>query len=589
MKYQLGRWDLSELVKDPKSPAFARQLKILENKVKNFERNKKSLRPTISFQKFQKIIQSIEEIEEKSSMVGSYASLLHASDTQSDFATTLLTRISKFGSEIDNRLLFFDLWWMQKIDQKNANRLIKKSGNLAEYFRHERRLAKYSLTEPEEKIINILDVTGSSALVKLYDKITNAFEYVAKIDGKKRKYTREEMSGFFRNPKSKTRETAYKTILSKFQKNKGTLGEIYQNLVLNLKDEGIQLRGFSSPISIMNIDNNLDDATVNSLLRVCKKNTPIFQKFFRQKAKMLKVKKIRRYDLYAPVGNKIKQKTYSFEKAVKLVLGSFENFSPQLSDFAHNVFKKNHIDSQIRPGKRDGAFCSAISPKITPYVHINYNGKSQDVFTLAHELGHAIHDQAASHQSILVSDAPLPLAETASTFSELLLFDKISKQVSLDEKRKMLSNKIDELYATIMRQAFFTTFEISAHDKIGKNVTVDEVSQEYLKNLKKQFSNSIVLSDDFMWEWVSIPHFFHSPFYCYAYSFGNLLALSLYQRFKKEGRDFAPTYIKILEAGGSKKPESLLNEYGINIRSQKFWQDGFDYIEEQVRNLTRLN
>ena len=374
-----------------------------------------------------------------------------------------------------------------------------------------------------------------------------------------------------------------------FQKNKGVLGEIYQNLVLNWKDEGVQIRGFPSPISIRNVGNDLNDTTVKSLLVVCKKNTGVFQKYFTQKAKMLGVKKIRRYDLYAPVGNKINEKTYSFDNAVRLVFQSLENFSPTLSRYAKNIFDKRHIDSKIRVGKREGAFCDSISPTITPYVHINYNGKTKDVFTLAHELGHAIHSQAASDKSILVSEAPLPLAETASTFSELLLFDRISRQVSIKEKRKILADKIDDLYASIMRQAFFTTFEVSAHTKIAESATIDELSEVYMKNLKEQFASSIVMSEDFVWEWVSIPHFYHTPFYCYAYSFGNLLALSLYQRYKKEGNDFASTYIKILAAGGSKKPESLLNEYGIDITSQKFWQDGFDYIKGQVQAIARLN
>ena len=588
-KYSLGKWDLTELVKDPKSQAFTRQLDVIENKVKNFEKNKKLLKPSLSSQKFLDIIHDIEILIEKTSLVEGYASLSYASDTQSDYATSLLTRMTKLASEIENRTLFFDLWWKKELDQKNATRLIKKSGQLSEYLKHKRLLAKYSLSEKEEKIINTLDVTGSTALVKLYDKITNAFEYVAKIDGKSKKYTREELSGFVRSPKSKTRETAYKTILSMFQKNSGVLGEIYQNLTLNWRDEGIQIRGFPSPISIRNIGNNLDDATVNSLLRVCKKNASVFQKYFTQKAKMIGVKKIRRYDVYAPIGSKIKEKTYSFPTAVKLVFESLEELSSKLSDHAKSVFNAKHVDSQIRPGKRDGAFCHTITPKITPYVHLNYNGKLKDVFTLAHELGHAIHSQAASDKSILVSEAPLPLAETASTFSELLLFDRISKKVSLDEKQKILADKIEDSYASIMRQAFFTMFEISAHDKIVDTPTVNDLSEIYMKNLKDQFGNSISISNDFMWEWTCIPHFYHSPFYCYAYSFGNLLAFSLYQRYKKEGDEFVPTYVKILASGGSKKPESLLKEYGIDITSERFWQDGFDYIKKQVQELRKLN
>ncbi|WKT57796.1 M3 family oligoendopeptidase [Candidatus Nitrosotenuis chungbukensis] len=585
--YKQGKWKLSDL-SDHKSPKFARQISTLEGKVKKFEKLKKSLNPNMSSKNFLGIIKNIEDIAENASVIGGYASLWYASDTQSDEATSLVTQMAKLGSEIDNKTLFFDLWWKRKIDEKNALRLMKDSGNLREYLRHKRLLAKYSLSEPEEKIINTLDVTGSTALVKLYDKITNAFEYVITVNGKKKKLTREELTVLVRSNSPKTREAAYKTLLTKYTKNKGVLGEIYQNLTLNWKNEGIEIRGYSSPISIRNIGNDVEDKTVNSLLDVCKKNSDVFYKFFAYKAKMLGLEKLRRYDLYAPSTKNIKEKTYSYESASKLVLNSLERFSPRLSQYADRVFKENHIDSEIRPGKRDGAFCSTITPKITPYVLVNYTGRARDVFTLAHELGHAVHSQAASGQSILVAEAPLPLAETASTFSELLLYDNISDQMNDSEKITILSEKIDDLYATIMRQAFFTIFEMSAHKQIADGTTVDELSKTYSANLKTQFGNSVELSDDFGIEWSCIPHFFHTPFYCYAYSFGNLLSLSLFQRYKKEGASFEKTYIEILAAGGSKKPETLLSEYGIDISSSKFWQDGFDYVKTQVKELVSL-
>ncbi len=588
-KYELGTWNLKGLVANPKSQTFEKQIQLVEKKAKQFEKIKSKLNPKISSKKFLEILHDLEELDEKMSIIGGYASLSYSENTQSDEATSLLTRMKKLGSEISNRTLFFDLWWKRGIDETNAKRLIKDSGELSGYLKYKRLVAKYSLSEPEERIINTLDVTGSTALIKLYDKITNAFEYVVKIEGKKRKLTREQLSTYVRSTKSKTREIAYKELLSKYSKNKGVLGEIYQNVVLNWKDEGIEIRGFDSPISIRNIANDVDDKTVNSLMTVCKKNAPIFQNFFIQKAKLLGLKKLRRYDLYAPFTSKIKEKNYPYDKSVKLVFESLEKFSPKLSSFAKKVFHEKHVDSSIRQGKRDGAFCSTLSPKITPYVLVNFAGKSKDVFTIAHEIGHAIHSIAASDKSILIADAPLPLAETASTFSELLLYDNLSEKISTEEKKIMLSEKIDDLYATIMRQSFFTLFEIDVHKQIAQNTTVDEISKTYSYNLTQQFGKSVDISEDFALEWSCIPHFFHTPFYCYAYSFGNLLALSLFQRYKKECRDFVPSYINILSAGGSKKPELLLKEYGINISSSQFWQDGFDYVQDQVKQLSTLS
>jgi oligoendopeptidase F len=588
-QYQLGTWDLSELAKNPKSPAFQKQVKELENQAKKFENIKSKLDPKMSSKKFMEILNQVEKISENMSKIGGYASLSYSSDTQSDEATSLMTRMSKLGSDISNKILFFDLWWKTQVDEKNAKRLIKDAGELSEYLEHKRLIAKYSLSEPEERIINTLDVTGISALVKLYDKITNAFEYQMKIGNKTKKMTREELTNYVRHTNPKIRETAYKTILGKYNQNKGVVGEIYQNIALNWKDEGIDIRGYKSPISMRNIGNDVDDKTIESLLLVCKKNAPVFQKFFIQKAKMLKMKKLRRYDIYAPAAANIKEKNYSYNKSVNLVFESLGRFSSTLEDFARKVFNENHIDSSVRQGKRDGAFCSTLTPKITPYVLVNFTGKSRDVFTLAHELGHAVHSQAAQDRSILVQDAPLPLAETASTFSELLLYDNISDKISDDEKKIMLSEKIDDLYATILRQSFFTIFEIDAHKQIGNGTTIDEISKTYLQNLKEQFGKSVDVTDDFAIEWSCIPHFYHTPFYCYAYSFGNLLALSLFQRYKKEGKDFVPAYIEILAAGGSKKPEKLLQEHGLDIGSTKFWQEGFDYVNEQVKALSSLN
>ena len=587
--YQLGKWDLSELVKNPKSPAFQKQIKELENQAEKFEKIKSRLDPKMSSKQFMNILHQIEDISENMSKIGGYASLSYSSDTQSDEATSLMTKMSKLGSEISNKILFFDLWWKTQVDEKNAKRLMKDAGEITEYLSHKRLFAKYALSEPEERIINTLDVTGISALVKLYDKITNSFEYKMKVGNKTKTMTREELTNYVRSTNPKIRETAYKTILSKYSENKGVVGEIYQNIVQNWKDEGIEIRGYKSPISMRNIGNDVDDKTIDSLLSVCKKNSPIFQKFFLQKAKMLKMKKLRRYDLYAPAAANIKEKNYSYDKSVKLVFESLGKFSTTLEEHARKVFNENHIDSGIRQGKRDGAFCSTLTPKITPYILVNFTGKSRDVFTLAHELGHAVHSQAAQDRSILVQDAPLPLAETASTFSELLLYDNLSSKISDDEKKAMLSEKIDDLYATILRQSFFTIFEVDAHKQIGDGTTIDEISKTYLKNLKVQFGNSVTLSDDFAIEWICIPHFYHTPFYCYAYSFGNLLALSLFQRYKKEGKDFVPAYMSILEAGGSKKPEKLLSEYGFDITSPKFWQEGFDYVKEQVNTLASLN
>lgn len=591
-EYELGRWDLSKLAGNPKGPQFQRQVAEIEGLAKRFERIRTRLDPKMPSKKFMSILRDVEEISEKMGMIGGYASLSYSADTQSDETTSLMTKISRLSAKVSNKILFFDLWWKTQIDERNARRLMRDAGELTEYLQHKRLFAKYALSEPEERIINTLEVTGISALVKLYDKITSGFEYKIRVGNRARVMTREEIISYVRNANPKIREAAYKTILTRYAENKGVVGEIYQNVVLNWRDEGMNIRGYDSPISMRNIGNDVDDRTVESLLSVCRKNSPVFQRFFVQKAKMLKIKRLRRYDLYAPLAAtsaNIKEKRYSYNRSVRLVLESLGKFSSTLEELARKVFQENHVDSSVRRGKRDGAFCSTPAPRITPYVLVNFTGRSRDVFTLAHELGHAVHSQAAQDRSILVQDAPLPLAETASTFSELLLYDNLSDKISDSEKKIMLSEKIDDLYATILRQSFFTIFEVEAHKQIADGTTIDEISKTYLGGLKEQFGDSVRITDDFAIEWSCIPHFYHTPFYCYAYSFGNLLALSLFQRYKKEGRDFVPSYMGILAAGGSKKPERLLSEYGFDIRSPKFWQEGIGYVNEQVKTLSELD
>jgi len=259
VRHELGKWNLDELAKNPNRAIIDKKLARIESDSKRFEKIKKSLNPKVSSGKFLKLLHDVENIAEKSSVIGGYASLRYSENTQSDEATALLTRISKFGSDIENRLLFFDLWWKRQVDEKNAKRLIKSAGQFSEYLRFKRLLAKYSLSEPEEKIINTLDVTGVSALVKLYDKITNAYVYAVTVDGKKRTMNREQLTTLVRSKKAKTREAAYKSLFSKYGENKGVTGEIYQNIVLNWRDEGIGMRGFSSPIMIRNISNIIDN------------------------------------------------------------------------------------------------------------------------------------------------------------------------------------------------------------------------------------------------------------------------------------------------------------------------------------------
>ena len=596
-KPKIGSWNLTDLIEDPNNSQFQEFLQYLEESVKQLELKRNDLSPKISATDFENLLHLIEDISEKVNIASGYASLRYSADTSSNEAASLVTKMEIMRSNITNRLLFFDLWFKKDIDEQNAQRLINSIPSVyQEYLKHKRLLAKYTLTESEEKIINILEVTGANALVKIYDRMTSGFEFVMAVKkGKKiiKKIfpNKEKMLSLIRSPKLEEREAAYKSLLHVYKKNSGVLGEIYQNLVIQWYDEHISMRGFQSPISARNVSNNLDDTTVETLLSVCRTNSVVFQDYFKEKAKMLGIKKLQRYHLYAPLSLKnSEQKKFRYENAIDTILETFEGFDSRFRKYAERLFLEQHVDSQVRKSKLGGAFCYTVSPKRTPYVLLNYNGKSRDVATMAHEFGHAIHSIAASDKPIMVSHAPLPLAETASVFAEMLLNDNLTKKVTRKEKKILIAEQIDDMYATIMRQAYFTIFEIDAHHAIVKeNATIDKISELYLTNLNKQFGSSVTVSPDFQWEWVYIPHFYHTPFYCYAYSFGNLLVLSLYQQFKTEGESFIPKYFKILSAGGSRKTEELLKESGIDISKAEFWQQGFDLVTKKIQELKEMN
>ncbi|MFL6523214.1 MAG: M3 family oligoendopeptidase [Nitrososphaera sp.] len=594
---KVGRWDITDLVKDPSSGEFSQFLGSIEEQVMQFEESRKILRPDISHEEFERLILMLESISEKVSIASSYAYLRYYADTSSNEASALVIKMEKLASEVSNRILFFDLWFKKEIDHDNANRLINAiSVMYREHLRHKRLVAKYSLSEQEEKIINTLEVTGNRALIKIYDKMTSGFEFTAKLrHGRKtimkRFDNKEKLMSLVRSPDSTRREAAYKSLLQVYKRNSGVLGEIYQNIIMQWRDEAILMRGYRSPISVRNIANNLDDITVEALLATCRKNVSIFHEYFVEKSKMLGMKKLHRYHLYAPISKKASDsKKFTYGKAVETVLNSFENFDPQFRSLAERVFAEQHVDSEIRKAKRGGAFCYSVTPNLTPYILLNFDGLSRDVSTLAHEFGHAIHSLLASEIPLMVFHAPLPLAETASVFAEMLLNEKLAEQMSKKEQRILLAEQIDNLYATIIRQAYFTLFEIDAHKAIGeKNATIDEVAKIYIDNLREQFGSSVTISSDFEWEWVYIPHFYHTPFYTYAYSFGNLLVLSLYRQYKLKGKEsFVPKYFKILSAGGSRKPEELLIEAGIDISREEFWQQGFDYVQEMIQQMKSL-
>ncbi len=586
MAYTLTRWNLNELYPGFDSPDLQVAFDNVEEQVMSFEGIRGKLTPDIDPNQFMEFVRASEATTRIINKIYAFTGLSFASNTQDQIAQTYMARVQQFVAEMQNRTLFFSLWW-KELDDQNAERLMSTAGDYRYYLEEMRHFKPHTLSEAEEKIVNIKDVTGAGALITLYDAITNRYVFKLDVDGETKELTRGQLMAYVQGTDPELRAKAYQELYRVYGDDAPILGQMYQTRARDWQNENIGLRKFSSPMAVRNLQNDIPDEAVDALLDVARKNTKIFQRYFRLKAKQLGVDKLRRYDIYAPIANS--DKKFEYDDATKMVFDSFNSFDPQLAEMAQRVFDQEHVDSEVRKGKRDGAFCWSVLPDMTPYVLLNYQGRARDVATMAHELGHAIHAMLAAHHSTFTFHSSLPLAETASTFGEMMLTDKLLAEEK-DEavRRDILFKQVDDAYATIMRQSYFALFEKQAHDMIQKNASVNDVAAAYMENLREQFGDAVELSDEFQWEWVSIPHFYHSPFYVYAYAFGQLLVFSLYKQFRNEGESFKPRYLKILSAGGSEAPAKILEEAGIDIRSAKFWQGGFDVLDNLVDELEKL-
>ncbi len=586
MTYRQSAWNLADLFPGIDSPELEAAFQELDERVRAFETRRGALTPDISTDDFLDLMRESEDLTYRLHKLYGFAGLSFAADTQNQQIQALLGRVQQFAAELENRTLFFSLWW-KNLDEANAQRLLAVSGDYRYYLEKMRLFKPHTLSEAEEKVINLKNVTGSEAIINLYDAITNRYVYRLEVDGETKTLTRGELMPYIRGGDPDLRARAYQELYRVYGEDGALLGQMYQHIVRDWRNENITLRGFKTPISARNLMNDVPDEAIDALLEICRNNAETFRRYFRLKARHLKVDKLRRYDIYAPVVQS--DKRYAFDEAVDVVMDAFRQFSPRFSELALRVFEDEHIDSEVRPGKQGGAFCWGVVPDLSPWVKLNYQGRPDDVATMAHELGHAIHAMLAEAHTVFTFHSSLPLAETASTFGEMMLVDRLLSQEK-DEavRRDLLFRQIDDAYATIMRQAFFAIFEREAHEMVAQNASADELAEAYLANLREQFGDAVEISEEFRWEWVSIPHIYHTPFYVYAYAFGQLLVLALYKQFKAEGEAFKPRYMAILEAGGSKAPEKILREAGIDIRSAAFWQGGFDVIAEMIANLEAL-
>jgi len=582
------KWNLNDILKieefDGLFDDIGKDSEILEDWVKK-------LKPEIGKSEFEKFLNFDEAMSIKMARLGYLPGLMESINQKDSQAKFLRDKTEKLQLKISETAVKISIWLKglrePVLDQKNAKRLFAVIKDLEYGFTYARDMVKHNLSEEIENLIINKDLNGIGTVSELREMMETEIEYTLKVGKKVKKInTQSDLLALFYSPKAEIRKAAYKELLLKQKKNLHKFFAAYSAIV---KDWGYEakLRKYKSPIEVRNIGNDIPNEAVDELLEVCQKNRDIFHQFFKWKAKEIGKNKLDRFDIYAPLDKK--DKKIEKEEALNLVLNSFDKFAPKFGQYAREIIEAEHIDWLPKKDKRGGAFCATVAPAIKPYILLNFTGKTRDVSTLAHELGHGIHSMYAQNHYSSTQQAPLPLAETASTLAELVLFDEILKQEKDNKiKKSLLADKMGDSYATILRQNYFIIFEKEAHRVIPDGIKMEEMSQMYLKNLREQFGSSVKVDNIFQYEWSYVSHIFDSPFYCYAYNFGELLALGLYKKYKEDKKLWLPRIENILTAGGSQNPQKLLSENGIEIRDTNFWNDSFEIIRGWQRELEQL-
>ncbi len=578
------RWTLDELLPDASTATVDARLAELEKAVARFEAARDELVADLTPERLVALVGDYEALAERTAVLAAYGALAFAEDTQSTETLAYRNRVEHALTRLENRTLFFTLWW-KDLDEAAAQRLLPPAGEQgdARHFLEDlRRWRPFALEERAEQLVNLKDANGIQAVLTLYSMLTNRLEF--RLAGDPRALTRDELMAQVQAPDPEVREAAYRELFRVFGGEATVLGQLYVHRVRDWASEQVELRRFADPIAVRHLLNDVPAAAVDTLLSVTRENVGLFQRYFRWKADQLGGERLRRYDLYAPLAPA--ERHLPYEEAVELVLATFGDFDPRFSELAGRVFAKGHVDAAPRRGKKGGAFCSTVLPRLAPWVLLNYTGRLRDVATLAHELGHAVHSLLAAHHSHLTQHPTLPLAETASVFAEMLLTDRLlSAETDPAVRRELLAAKLDDVYATVVRQAYFTLFEVDAHRAILEGCRIEDLDALYARLLAEQFGDAVEVAPEFAREWVSIPHLFHTPFYCYAYGFGQLLVLALYRRWREQGRTFVPGYLRLLARGGSARPLELLAEADVDPTDPSFWRGGFAVVGDLLRQL----
>jgi len=583
------RWDLADLYAGPDDPRIDADLGAALAAARDFAARYRGRVAQLAPHELAAAVDALEALQEPAARAGAFAQLLFAADTAAPRHGALLQHIQERGTEIHNTLLFFELEWVALAPERAQALLGDASLARRRHFLESlRRYRPHLLSEPEEKILAETANTGRHAFSRLFDEILAAMTFRVREGGGELALSEEEVLSRLYEPDRERRREAARALSEGLRANSRVLGFIFNTLVQD-KSVGDRLRRYETPMASRHLANEIEPRSVESLLAACVRGYPLVARYYRLKARLLGLPRLHDYDRYAPVAGETGER--SFAEARRIVLSAYADFAPRMAEIAEQFFERRWIDAELRPGKRGGAFCASTLPSLHPYVLCNYTGNLRDVMTVAHELGHGVHQYLARERGLFEQDTPLTTAETASVFGEMLVFRRLLREES-DPKRRLalLCGKLEDAFATVFRQVAMTRFEESLHAarRAEGELPLARINALWMEANRPMFGDSVELGDDYAWWWLYIPHFVHSPFYCYAYAFGELLVLALLRRYDRDGAAFVPRYLELLAAGGSDTPERLLARIGLDVGDPAFWDGGLALLGEMVAEAETL-
>ena len=583
-------WDLDPLVEGEGETGVDRQLDEAVTAASEFAERYAGKVGEFDVTGLAQAMHELERIHELIGRAGSYAALRFSTDTADPTRGALLQRVQERGTELETKLLFFDLEWAA-LDDARADELlaVRDSGDdELEFCRHHlrtvRRYRPHLLSEKEEKLLAEKSISSQSAWARLFGEVVAALR--VDLDGNE--VTLDVALSRLQVADRDTRIAAAKAVSETLEPGLRTRGFIYNTLVYDKSVED-RLRSYPNWLASRNLANEASDESVMALIDAVRRRYDVPRRWYALKAKLMGIPKLADYDRMAPVFQE--DLTFSFGDARDLVLDTYDAFAPEAGRITRRFFEEHWIDAPVRPNKRGGAFCSYTVPSAHPYVMLNYTARRRDVLTMAHELGHGLHAALAQPQGVYHQGTPLTLAETASVFGETLVFERLLAATDNDDQRlSLLAERLDASMATVFRQMSMNRFEHLIHTRRRDEgeLSTDRIGELWLESQTEMFGDSVELSDGYRIWWSYIPHFINTPGYVYAYAYGQLLALSAYRRFTQEGDSFIPRYLELLAAGGSRSPEELGAIVGIDLADPGFWDAGLALIDEQLSAAEKL-